>query len=83
MPAYFICSLCRRISVMHQLRSRCPECGSRSGQYSGEPPRAAAQPRAVDEIEGIVPTRLRNRRGRRSKVRDRRGKGDRRTAGIA
>ena len=39
MPAYFHCSLCHRITVMHQLRARCPECGSRSGEFSCERPR--------------------------------------------
>jgi hypothetical protein len=78
MATYFNCSLCHRISVMHQARARCPECGSRSGEFSCERPRAAMSSRAADEMKPDA--RSRRSRGRRSGGWDRRiAPGDRRT----
>lgn len=45
MPTFFNCALCHRVSLMHRIRTRCPNCGSQSGEFSSAPP--APRPEAV------------------------------------
>jgi hypothetical protein len=80
MPAYFTCSLCRRISVMHQLKARCPACGSRSGEISSDRPQAGTALAGLNKL--TLAARRRKSRTRRSGARDRRmTDGDRRSLG--